>query len=176
MLPPVSQRAIIGLAVCQATLCLDIMSVLNQFTWSYCPLLRCAFLLSIQPSHRTVSACYVILYGHCLWVLLSQRSRRLSTPCSLKRVVVPKCKEPEELALLCNASTPCCSAGSANNPLRNPDVRFHEFPQNSKFRMVWVDGVLRKDFGRPRTPKPSLAAKPEFVLAQCELTISCNNA
>ncbi|KAG0434206.1 hypothetical protein HPB47_019271 [Ixodes persulcatus] len=49
-------------------------------------------------------------------------------------------------------STTCSAVGCSNNPVRNPELRFHQFPRDEKRRKVWVDAVRRTDFGRPWTP------------------------
>lgn len=49
-------------------------------------------------------------------------------------------------------STSCCAVGCKNNPLRNPDVRFHQFPKDPDLKKVWVEAVRRVDFGKPWTP------------------------
>ncbi|KAG0433699.1 hypothetical protein HPB47_019669 [Ixodes persulcatus] len=44
------------------------------------------------------------------------------------------------------------AVGCTNNPVRNPELRFHQFPRDRKRHKVWVGAVRRIDFGRPSIP------------------------
>lgn len=46
----------------------------------------------------------------------------------------------------------CSGLGCTKNPVRNPELRFHQFPRDRKRHKVWVGAVRRIDFGRPLTP------------------------
>lgn len=73
-------------------------------------------------------------------MLLSDRAQRFSTPCSLNRVVLPKCEEPKGLASLHNAEHSLPSCGLCKQPAAQPKLVFSPVPQ--KLRVE--EGVGRR--------------------------------
>ncbi|KAG0425148.1 hypothetical protein HPB47_027678 [Ixodes persulcatus] len=49
-------------------------------------------------------------------------------------------------------SEPWSAVDCTNNPVRNPELRFHQFPRDRKRYKVWVGAVRRIDFRRLWTP------------------------
>ncbi|KAG0434144.1 hypothetical protein HPB47_019326 [Ixodes persulcatus] len=49
------------------------------------------------------------------------------------------------------SSTTCSAVGCTNNPVRNPELWFHQFPRDRKGHKVWVGAVRRIDFGPRKT-------------------------
>ncbi|KAG0422983.1 hypothetical protein HPB47_001217 [Ixodes persulcatus] len=45
-------------------------------------------------------------------------------------------------------STTCSAVGCSNNPVRNPELRFHQFPRDEKRRKVWVDATVDSELQR----------------------------
>ncbi|KAG0410184.1 hypothetical protein HPB47_012699, partial [Ixodes persulcatus] len=73
--------------------------------------------------------------------------------CPLTRVSWSRRDSPDSRRAM--SSTSCSAVGCTNNPVRNPELQFHQFPRDRKRHnvwAVWVGAVRRIDFGRPSTP------------------------
>ncbi|KAG0428197.1 hypothetical protein HPB47_024800 [Ixodes persulcatus] len=76
--------------------------------------------------------------------------KRAKRCCSLTRVSWSRRDSPDSRWAM--SSTTCRAVGRTSNPVRNPELRFHQFPRDRKRHKLWVGAVRRIDFGRPSTP------------------------
>ncbi|KAG0424368.1 hypothetical protein HPB47_028416 [Ixodes persulcatus] len=85
------------------------------------------------------------------WCIASATAqKRAKRCCSLTRVSWSRKDSPDSRWAM--SSTTCSAVGCTDNPVRNPELRFHQFPKDRKRHKVWVGAVRRMNFGRPSTP------------------------